>query len=162
MIRHATQNDIADITRIYNEAITEGGFTGDLVPVSTESRLNWFADHNDGYVVFVKEIDSLVVGYIALSPYRKGRQAFCKTCEISYYLSIEYRGVGIGKELFQHAQNYARESGFKVVVAILLGCNTRSMNLLQRFDFSESGRLRMAAYINGEYIDHVYMVHYFD
>jgi L-amino acid N-acyltransferase len=157
MIRHATTLDIDPITNIYNEAIIEGTLTGDLAPVSSESRTAWFSEHENPYAIFVKESAGSVVGYVALSPYRKGRQAFSGTCEISYYVSREHRGRGIGKELVAHAIRYAHGVEFRVVVAILLGSNQRSVKLLEHFNFSECGRVRNAAYIGDSFIDHLYM-----
>ena len=55
MIRRATRSDVAAITGIYNEAIAEGGFTGDTVPVSIRSQEAWFAEHQNRYAVFVAE-----------------------------------------------------------------------------------------------------------
>jgi L-amino acid N-acyltransferase len=157
MIRKATIDDIVFISAIYNEAIAEGGFTGDLTPLTIDNRRAWLADHHGKYVVFVKVLDGEVVGYAALSPYRKGRAAFNNTCEISYYLSSQHRTHGLGKELINHAIKYSEQQGFTTVVAIILASNIRSINILQHFAFSVSGRLPRVAKINGDYIDHVYL-----
>ena len=157
MIRSATLEDIQDIARIYNEAIVEGNYTGDLVPLCIENRISWFREHQDDHRIFVMELDGIVIGYVALSAYRKGRQAFSRTCEISYYLSSGQRGRGLGKQLVQHALQYARSAGFFLVVAIILGSNTRSMNMLAGIGFVETGRLPKAAIIDGIQIDHVYL-----
>jgi phosphinothricin acetyltransferase len=157
MIRLATHTDLEAITAIYNESILEGGYTGDLVPLTISSRMAWFTDHEDRYAIFVKDVDGDTVGYIALSPYRKGRHAFSGTCEISYYILSKYRGQGIGKQLIEHAIGYASDNEFSVMVAILLGCNKRSIGILKRFLFSESGRIPNAATISGASIDHVYL-----
>ena len=103
MIRKATPADIESITIIYNEAILEGGFTGDLEPVSIESRRAWFLSHQDRYVIFVKDMNGSAVGYASLSPYRSGRGAFNETCEISYFLARRYRGGGIGRQLIDYS-----------------------------------------------------------
>lgn len=157
MIRKATSNDVAAMTSIYNEVIAEGGFTGDINPVSIESRQAWFAEYQDPYAVFVAEANHTVVGYVSVSAYRKGRQAFNQTCEISYFITASQRGQGLGKQLLTHAINYAQTSGFRVLVAILLGGNQRSISLLQRFGFSEVGRVKQAACVGNEYVDHVFM-----
>ena len=157
MIRLATHTDLEAITGIYNESILEGGHTGDLVPLSIDNRTAWYKDHEERYAVFVKEIDGSPVGYVALSPYRRGRHAFSGTCEISYYILGKYRGQGIGKQLIGHAVEYASDNEFSVVVAILLGCNKRSIGILERFSFSECGRIPNAAIIGGACIDHVYL-----
>ena len=157
MIRQATAADIARITAIYNETIAEGGWTGDLDPLPEENRRAWFRDHQAPYAVFVAEVDGVVAGYAALSPYRTGRKAFGATCEINYYLASTYRGRGIGKALIDHAIEQAARSGFHVMVAIILASNQRSIDLLTRRGFAVSGRLPEAARIDGTYCDHVYL-----
>jgi L-amino acid N-acyltransferase len=157
MIRPATPADLERITSIYNEVILEGGFTGDLQPLSVESRRAWYFDHQDRYAVFVKIIDGSVAGYATLSPYRKGRSAFSEACEISYFLSKQHRGRGFGKELIGRAIEYADDVGFRSILAIVLACNQRSINLLLEFGFVISGQLPRVAKIAGEYIDHIYL-----
>jgi phosphinothricin acetyltransferase len=157
MIRNATPADIESIAAIYNEAILEGGFTGDLEPVSIENRRAWYSDHQAPCAIFVTVLDGSVVGYAAISPYRKGRGAFNETCEISYYVFREYRGRGFGKALINHAIGYARQSGFRIILAFILDCNQRSIDLLMGLDFSIRGRLPNAANINEEHVDHIYL-----
>ncbi len=157
MMRRATLDDIEIITDIYNESIGEGGFTGDLEPLSVENRRSWYFEHHGRYSVFVKDIYGSVVGYVTLSPYRKGRRAFDRTCELSYYLYRKFRGLGFGAEMINYALQRAEESGFRLVVAIILADNQRSINILTKSGFSISGILPKAAEINGDYIDHTYL-----
>jgi L-amino acid N-acyltransferase len=157
MIRKAIPADIESIAGIYNEAIREGGFTGDLEPLSIENRVAWYREHQEPYAVFVTVLDNSVVGYAALSPYRQGRNAFSQTCEISYYFSNQHRGLGLGMESINHAIEHAKHSGFRLIVAMVLQCNQRSIDLLAKLDFTISGRLSNAAKINAEYFDHLYL-----
>jgi phosphinothricin acetyltransferase len=157
MMRSATPGDIEAIADIYNESVREGGYTGDLEPLSIENRRTWYLDHQGRYSIFVKVIDGAVAGYVTLSPYRKGRRAFDGTCEISYYLYRSSRGLGFGAKMVGYAIEKAEQSGFKLVVAMILATNRRSIELLTKLDFSVSGILPMAAEVNGEYIDHVYL-----
>ena len=157
MIRSAILADVESITDIYNEAILEGGLTGDLEPLSADNRREWYLDHQNPYAIFVKVVDAAVVGYVAISPYRKGRDAFSETCEISYYVARKFRGQGSGKELVNHAIEYARRSDFLSMLALVLGCNQRSVDLLIGFGFSALGRLPNAAKIDGEHVDHIYL-----
>lgn len=54
-IRLATVSDIPAITRIYNEAIVDGGSTSDLVPQTFDQRRAWVESHVSPYAVFVAE-----------------------------------------------------------------------------------------------------------
>lgn len=157
MMRRATVADIEPITVIYNESIGEGRLTGDLEPVSIENRRAWYQEHDERYCIFVKVVDGSVVGYVTLSPYRRGRRAFDGTCEISYYLYSKFRGRGFGAEMIRYALQKAEQSAFRVVVAIVLSENQRSTGILTKFGFSTSGIIPKAAEINGDHIDHVYL-----
>ena len=157
MIRPARPADLPAITAIYNEAIAEGGFTGDLDPLTLEDRRTWLAGFEAPFGVFVKEVEGTVAGYAALAPYRRGRRAFAGTCELSYYLGSRHRGAGLGRDLVAHALAAADAGGFATVLAIILACNPRSINLLMKFGFAVSGRLPAVATIQGEHVDHVYL-----
>lgn len=157
MLRRATADDIERITEIYNEAIAEGGFTGDLDPVSVDDRRAWLLSHEGRYGVLVEVVDGSVAGYVTLSPYRKGRRAFDGTCEIAYYLAAAHRGAGIGRRMVSSAIDLARRQGFRLMVAIVLASNRRSIALLEKSGFSVSGRLPAAARIGEHEIDHLYL-----
>lgn len=157
MIREATPDDVEPMRAIYNEAIAEGGFTGDLDPLTAANRMAWFKDHAKPYGIFVKVVNGEVGGYVTLSPYRKGRRAFAGTCEISYYLGSRHRGRGLGKVLVRRALREAGARGFATVLAVILACNERSIGLLLREGFEVCGRLPGVAWIGGERVDHVYL-----
>jgi L-amino acid N-acyltransferase YncA len=157
MIRVATLADVDRIASIYNEAVLEGKLTGDLEPLSIENRRAWFLDHQERYAVFVAVEADRVVGYAAISPYRNGRQVFSETCEVSYYFARAHRGRGLGATLIDHAIAYAVDSGFRLIVALILECNRRSVDLLVKRGFSISGRLPQAARIDGDRVDHLYL-----
>jgi phosphinothricin acetyltransferase len=157
MIRNAAPADIESITAIYNEAILEGGFSGYLAPLPIENRRAWYAEHQGRHAIYVKAADGAVVGYVALSHYRNGRGAFSDTCEISYYLFCRYRGRGFGRDLISHAIEQARHAGFHLILAMVLDCNLRSIDLLRKFGFVISGRLPNAAKVYGKRIAHIYL-----
>ena len=157
MIRNATPDDLGAITDIYNEAILEGGFSGYLEPLAVENRRAWLLAHPDPFAVLVTTVDGAVVGYVALSPYRGGRGAFRETCEISYYFASQHRGRGLGKEAIRYAIEQARHAGFRIMVAMILASNQRSVDMLLRFGFAVSGRIPNGAKINGSYVDHLYV-----
>jgi L-amino acid N-acyltransferase len=157
MIRDAVPDDLPAITNIGNEAIREGGLVGQLEPLSIDARRAWFANHHGRYGVFVKVVDGAVVGYSALSPYRSGRSAFDEVCEISYFLAGSDRGRGYGRELITHAMERAGRAGFRMMVAIALDCNRRSVGILHKYGFAESGRIPGAAKIGDAYVDHLYL-----
>ena len=153
----ATDEHLPEMVGIYNHAIVAGGQTGDLNPLAVEDRQQWFASH-DGlhHRIYVKLAGKRVAGYVALSPYRVGRALFLQTAEISYYVHPDHQGKGYGTALISHALDACAEMRTQCVVAILLSCNSRSVNILKKFDFSLWGTLPGVGRLDGQMVDHLY------
>lgn len=156
-IRLATETDVPAITEIYNQAIALGSATADISPVSVHSRSEWLRRHSaDRYPVLVAVIDSEVVGWCSLSPYRPGRQALRHTAEISYYVHVDFRGAGVGSRLIEHAIARCAQLGIKTLFAILLDINADSVRILEKFEFERWGHLPRVADFNGNECGHLY------
>lgn len=157
IFRKAIKEDLALIVSIYNEAIRAGFQTADLEEIKTEDRIQWFEDHQKApYDIFVLEVDKQVVGWLSLSPYRKGRGALITNAEISYYLSTSVQSKGLGSYMMEEGIKKARQKNIRNLIAILLAANNRSVILLQKYGFEEWGRLPEIANINQHIIDHLY------
>ncbi len=141
-IRQALIEDLPAMTDIYNEVIMEGNYTADLNTFSVKDRKVWFDAHDQyPYHIFVLEIDQKILGYFYFSPWRAGREALKSVAEISFFLSKEVRGQGLGNMLMEKSLTIARELGFKHLLAILLDINSRSANLLEKWGFKVVGEL---------------------
>lgn len=157
IITAASSAHYNDIVRIYNQAVARGLQTADENSVSLKEKLPWLKQHTgDHYVIYVACIDSKVVGYVALSPYRYGRAAFTKTAEISYYLDKGYQGKGLGTELIQYAIDQCSDLNIESLIAILLSCNLSSIAVLKKFKFVEWGSMPDIAKIKDKSFDHLY------
>ena len=157
-IRIAEVGDWESIVRIYNEAIDTRISTADTDYVSIENKENWLKEHSEERCpIYVAENNAETEGWCSLSPYRYGRSAFDKTAEISYYISETHRGKGVGTGLVERAISDCSRLGIEILVAILLGSNAPSINLLLKFGFEEWGRLPGIAEIDANRYDHLYM-----
>jgi phosphinothricin acetyltransferase len=157
VFRKAGIDDLAGIVSIYNEAIKSGFQTADLEEVSVEDKTQWFNEHQiQNYELFVLEVDEQMVGWLSLSPYRKGRRAFEEIAEISYYLTASFQSKGLGSFMMQEGINRAKQLHFRNLIAILLAANSRSIALLNKFGFEEWGSLPNLARINHQLVDHLY------
>ena len=149
-IRLATESDVAAITEIYNQAIALRAATGDLDPVSIESRSSWLATHDPlKYPVYCALADDVVAGYCSISPYRPGRRALRYTAEISYYIHEAFRGQGAGSGLIEHALQQCPQLEIRTLFAILMDINTDSVRLLEKYQFERWGHLPGVADYDG-------------
>jgi L-amino acid N-acyltransferase YncA len=156
-IRKAKIRDVRAITKVYNQAIRAGGLTGDLKVVSNENRRNWLSEHDGSkYPVYVAEINEKVVGYAYITQYRFGREAFCKTAEVSYYVNFENHGNGVGSALLEIMESYGREIGLEVFIAIILAINEKSISFMIKNGYEEWGRMKGIAHLGNQVVDHVY------
>ncbi len=156
-IRLATEEDLAAINGIYNQAVRQRFCTAHLAPVDLDYRRAWFCDHPpERYPVFVYQEDNVIKGWASLGAYRADREALAHVAEVSYFVDNESRGRGIGSQLLQYALNVAPGCGLKVLVAILLDKNPASISLLKKFGFSLWGSMPGIASIGDETADHLY------
>lgn len=156
-IRIARQEDLLFINEIYNQAVRQRFCTAHLSEVLAGEREQWFKVHTPArYPVYVAVDEQHVIAWISLGPYRKGRQALAHVAEVSYFVEAGQQGKGVGSSLMQHAINLAPSFGFSVLVAILLNENRNSIGLLEKFGFSEWGRMPEIARIDNQLADHLY------
>lgn len=157
MIRKAEFKDLISILEIYNQAVVHRFQTAHLKPKNLDEMSLWWKEHNSSrWPVFVIELADRVVGYVSLSAYRSGREAFAKTAEVSYYLHADFQNGGLGGDLMHYAIQKAPEFGFKYLIAILLSENTRSIRLLEKYGFKEWGRMPGIAHFDTLSCDHLY------
>ncbi len=148
--------DLEEITHIYNQAVLSGFETADMVVMKPEERLDWFKFHvRDAYPLFVYERNDKVVGWVSVSPYRPGREAFRYTVEISYYVHNNLKRKGIGSRMIEYVLERCRELKYKTVIALILDKNSASINLLSGFDFVRWGHLPDIADFDGTECGHV-------
>lgn len=156
-IRIARGDDLPVINDIYNQAVRQRFSTAHLEPLSLKEREAWISQHDPArFPVYVAARETRVLGWISLGPYREGRQALAHVAEVSYYVDETERGKGIGSSMLKHSIDVAPGFGFSVLIAILLDKNPASMGLLEKFGFTEWGRMPEIALIDGQKADHLY------
>jgi len=156
-IRKVDFDDLPAVNEIYNQAVRYKHQTSDIDAITLEERKNWFINHTtEKYPVFVLEVRDEIIGWMSLSAYRAGRKALETTAEVSYYVHSNYQNKGIGTFLLRSAIEISAEYNFTNLIAILLESNTRSIKLLEKFNFSRWGALPKIALIDGNNYDHLY------
>jgi len=156
-IRKAKENDIKDITKIYNEAILKTNVTFDIKEKTEKEIKKWFKDHGSNNPILVSEKDKKVVGWAALSKY-DSKKAYSKTAEISIYVLEKYQGQGIGKSLMREILKEGEKAGIHAVIARITKGNDISIHLHEEFGFEKIGTLKEVGKKFGKILD----VHIFE
>lgn len=148
MIRDAREADLADIVRIYNEAIPGREATADTAPVTVESRRPWLLDRDARHPILVHEQDGMVLGWLSLGKFY-GRPAYEATVEVGIYVATSAQGRGIAKLLMEAAVARAPTLGLTTFLAFVFAHNLRSVALCERFEFRRWGQLPGVAVLDG-------------
>lgn len=153
-VRPFRPEDEPAILDILNQSIVERKVTAQLTPATMAARRGWFAMHSARRTpLFVAESGGDILGWIAVTSYRGGREGFLKTCELSYYLDRHCRHQGIGSQLMAHALEACRDLGYRHVLLIIFEHNLPSQGLAHKFGFSLWGRFPNIVDIDGQIQD---------
>ncbi|SDN12540.1 phosphinothricin acetyltransferase [Fictibacillus solisalsi] len=144
-IRDALLRDLPALLDIYNEAIRTLTATFDLEEQTLEQRKKWFEKYGGAFPLIVAKVDGKVAGYGSLSSFRD-KEAYARTTEVSLYISSEFRGQGIGKELMKEILQRARNLGYHTVIGGITGGNESSVHLHKKFGFEFVGCLKEVGY----------------
>jgi L-amino acid N-acyltransferase YncA len=149
--RLATLDDLPTIVAIYNSTIASREVTADTEPVSVESRLPWFHDHQPArrplWVIEEAERDG-IIGWISYSNFY-GRPAYSGTAEVSIYIDEAWRGKGVGRFALQEAIDFAPQVNVHTVLGFIFGHNKPSLALFEKFGFETWARLPRVADLDG-------------
>jgi phosphinothricin acetyltransferase len=139
--RDATLDDLKEIVAIYNSTIPSRMVTADTVPVSVESRIEWFHKHIPGKrPLWVVTEGIRVTGWIAFHSFY-GRPAYDATAEISIYLHEDFRGKGLGKRVLEHCIDQCPRLRIKNLLGYIFSHNEPSLKLFRSFGFTDWGLL---------------------
>ena len=149
--RIATLDDLTTIVAIYNSTVASREVTADTEPVSVESRLPWFHEHQPArrplWVIEQAERDG-IIGWISYSNFY-GRPAYAGTAEVSIYIDQDWRGKGVGRYALQEAIAFAPQVGVHTVLGFIFGHNKPSLALFEKFGFETWAKLPRVANLDG-------------
>ncbi|GGG51135.1 GNAT family N-acetyltransferase [Epilithonimonas arachidiradicis] len=149
--RDATLDDLPKIVEIYNSTVASRLVTADLEPVSVESKLDWFHQHNSEFrpLWMVEDSQKNTIGWVSFQDFY-GRPAYQKTAEISIYLSEQSRGKGYGKQILESCIEKAPNLGIENLLAFIFAHNLPSLTLFEKFGFELWANLKNIAELDGE------------
>lgn len=152
VIRKAELKDLENLLSIYNYEVINTAATFDLNPKTIGERKKWFYEHNIGnHPLIVAEMDGQAVGYASLSPYRE-KEAYSATVELSVYVDVKYRKMGVAGKLMQQILDYAKnDESIHLVLSVITSGNEASVRLHEKFGFTFCGTIPQAGRKFGKY-----------
>lgn len=154
IIRKAEIKDLEELLEIYNYEVKHGVATLDLELKTMDEWREWFNKHNvKNHPLFVAEVDNCVAGYASLSSYRE-KEAFKSTVELSIYIGVDYRKLGIATALMESILEEAKkDERTHTVVSVITSGNEASRKLHEKFGFEFCGTIKEVGMKFGEYRD---------
>lgn len=101
----------------------------------------WFTDRSEKYKILVAELNSQVVGWVALNPYSH-RCAYRGIADLSIYMRRNQRGKGIGKALLSHIEKEAVKSQIHKIVLFTFPFNELGQGLYKSMGYREAGTFK--------------------
>jgi len=151
-VRDAEVGDAEAIMALYNHEVLTGTATFDLETRSLDAQIEWIEEHQRANPAVVAELDSVVVGFASLSPF-KTRAAYRTTVENSIYVAELAQGRGIGRLLLSAIVERARMAGFHTIIARIGGDNPASMALHESLGYTVVGIERQVGRKFGRWLD---------
>lgn len=148
--RNASLEDLDRIVDIYNSTVHSRMVTADTEPVTKESRLHWFHEHNPKTrpLWVVEDENNDIVGWVSFQSFY-GRPAYAATAEISIYLDATKRGKGIGKKVLHHIIHQAKTLEINTLLGFIFSHNDPSMKLFKLMGFEVWATLPNIATLDG-------------
>ena len=157
-IRHATEEDIPVLTKIFNHHVESGHSTLRPSPETIEQRLEAYrkTSKTGRYQMLVAEFDNTLVGSAASFCYREGL-VFEKTVEFGIYLDTDTFGKGIGTALYSSLIDRLSTEDVHLAVAGIALPNPGSIALHKKVGFKEVGIFEEYAFYRGQYVSSIWM-----
>lgn len=135
-VREYTQNDLKQMTAIWNEVVEEGIAFPQEEPLDDTSAKEFFASQS--YCSVAVDEDDTVCGLYILHPNNVGRCGHI--CNASYAVNSNIRGRHIGEKLVLDCIKTAKSLGFLILqFNAVVETNTHACHLYERIGFKQLG-----------------------
>jgi phosphinothricin acetyltransferase len=145
-IRPYKTEDLQAIVEIINFNILNSTALYDYHPRTLEQQQAIFEDKlKKGFPIIVATMDNRIVGFGYYSEFRF-REAYRFTVEHSLYVSNDYYGKGIGKQLLSELISLAKKQKLHTMVAVIDSENQSSVVFHEQFGFATVGIIKESGY----------------
>lgn len=150
--RLARLEDVAAMTRIYNQGLEDRVATFETRLRTEEDVRGWFDGTHPIVVVTDPGREGAVVAFASTSTYRP-RECYAGVAEFSVYAAREARGRGAGRLAMEALLEAAEGAGFWKLVSRVFVENEASRGLLRAMGFREVGVYHRHAKLDGAWRD---------
>ncbi|ACZ12117.1 GNAT family N-acetyltransferase [Sulfurospirillum deleyianum] len=148
-LRRAEREDLAEIIKIYNEAIKDGISTSDSTTVSVEEKEEWFLSHNETLPLLVKTYCGRIIAWISFQPFYANLPAYSKSAFVNIFIDKNFQGKKLGQQFLKEAIEHVQKGRIKTLLALIFADNPVSLKLFKKLNFKEWGHLNRVATIEG-------------
>jgi ribosomal protein S18 acetylase RimI-like enzyme len=101
-----------------------------------------------------------VVGVQCLDRWAPQMNSMAHVGQVGTFLLPEWRGRGVGRQLWNATESFARAAGYRKLVIQVRASNTAAQTFYRRLGFCECGRLARQVIVDGVEDDEVLMEHF--
>ena len=163
VIRKATVEDAVSILDIYRHYVESTAITFELDTPSLGEFRQRIEKTLANYPYLVLEEDGEVAGYAYAGPF-VGRAAYDRSCEVSIYLSLNARGRGYGRALYEALEDELHAMGFLNLYACIASPITEDEYLTRNSEqfhahlgFQKVGHFHQCGHKFGRWYDMIWM-----
>jgi phosphinothricin acetyltransferase len=158
VVRPSTEQDVAEITRIYGHYVLHSCATFETEAPDREKMARRRSGVLElGLPYLTAEADGRVVGFAYANAYR-ARAAYRFTVEDSIYIDAAEVGRGCGQKLLGAVIEECGKGPWRQMIAVIGDSeNAASVGLHQRFGFRQVGTLTSVGFKLGRWVDTVLM-----
>ncbi|WP_455593544.1 N-acetyltransferase family protein [Bacteroides sp.] len=136
MIRPVELSDAKAIADIYNEYVINSVATFETEPVSENEMRKRVSEISSHFPYLVYEQGGMVAGYCYAHAWKE-KSAYKYTLETTVYLSPQFQGKGIGKQLMEKLIDECRKGGYRVLIACITVDNEASNSMHLKLGFKQ-------------------------
>lgn len=156
-LRPATENDLQPILEIVNYNILHATSIYDYEPRTFEEQKQiWEEKKSKNFPLIVAEIDGKIAGFGTFGTFRF-KEGYKFTVEHSVYVSYDFQGKGIGKQLLVELISLAKKQNYHCMIGVIDAANVSSILFHQQFGFETVGELKEVGFKFGKWLDVVLM-----
>ncbi len=152
-IRRANEQDIGQITAIYNHYVLHSTASFETVAVSRQEMARRMDEITRTCDYFVAQDDEgSILGYCYAHPWKE-RQAYARSYETTVYVHPDRLHEGIGRSLLEKLISACRQRDIHILIACITAENEASIRLHERFGFTRVSLFREVGYKFGRFLD---------